>query len=63
VPEVRGILNALALVDEKDIAEEALASIIREVWSRSFGPLSDDDLEMRMPAFRQAAHHILARNS
>ncbi len=63
MPEARGIVKAMVLIDEKSITEEALAAVIREVWSRSFGPFYDDDLEMRMPAFRQAAQRILPRNS
>jgi hypothetical protein len=50
-------------IEEKSITEEALAADIREVWSRSFGPFYGEDIEMRMPAFRQGAHRILPRNS
>ncbi len=57
-PEVRGILNALAQLDESDITEERLVAIIGAVWGRAFGPFSDEELEMRMPAFREVAHRI-----
>ncbi len=62
-PEARRIVQALAKIDEREAAEVALAGIIRAVWSHSFGPFSEEDLEMRMPAFRQAAHRILARSA
>jgi hypothetical protein len=62
-PEARSIVQALAMIDEREIAEENLAGVIRSVWSRSFGPFSEEDLEMRMPAFRKAAHRIMARSS
>jgi len=59
-PETRGIVKALAPLSEKDITEERLVAIIRVVWSRSFGPFSDDEIEMRMPAIREVANRILA---
>jgi hypothetical protein len=49
----------LALLNENDITEESLVAIIRAVWSRSFGPFSDDEIEMRMPAIREVANRIL----
>jgi hypothetical protein len=58
-PETRGIVKALALLNENDITEESLVAIIRAVWSRSFGPFSDDEIEMRMPAIREVANRIL----
>jgi hypothetical protein len=63
MPEVRGIVNALALLAEDDITEERLTDVIRAVWVRSFGPFSDEEIEMRIPAFQQAAHQIFSRDS
>ena len=59
-PEVRGIMNAIALLGENDITEDSLVAVIRAVWAHSFGPFSDEDLEMRSPAFKQVAHRILS---
>lgn len=57
-PEVQRIMGALAQLDERDTTEERLVTIIRGVWNQMFGPFSEEELEMRMPAFRQAAHRI-----
>ena len=62
-PEASGIVNALATIDEKEITTERLVAIIREVWVYMFGPFSDDEIGLRMPAFRQVANQILARDS
>jgi hypothetical protein len=62
-PEISGIVNALAIIGEKEIDIERLVAIIREVWVQMFGPFSDEEIELRMPAFRQVAHRILARDS
>jgi hypothetical protein len=62
-PEVRGIVNALAISDEKEITVERLVAIIREVWTQMFGPFSGEEIELRMPALRQVAHQVLARDS
>jgi hypothetical protein len=62
-PEVSGIVNALALIGEQEITAERLVATIREVWVHMFGPFSDEEIELRMPAFRQVAHQILARDS
>jgi hypothetical protein len=58
-PEVRGIVDALALLSETDITEECLVRVVREVWERYFGPFSDAEVEMRMPAYCQVARRIL----
>ncbi len=62
-PEVRGIMSALALLGNNDITEDRLTAVIRDVWTRLFGPFGDDELEMRMPDFRQVARRILAQDS
>jgi hypothetical protein len=62
-PETRGIVKALALLSKNDITEERLVAIIRAVWSRSFGPFSDDEIEMRTPAIRGVANRILTSAS
>ena len=41
------------------ISEESLTTIILDAWARWFGPLSDDDLRRRSPAFRNVARRIL----
>jgi hypothetical protein len=61
--EARDIVQALAKIDESEISEGVLAEIIRSVWSRSFGPFSDVDLDARSPAFRQIAHQVLTSSS
>jgi hypothetical protein len=60
--ETRGIVSALALIDENDFTEERLADVVRAVWARSFGPFSEDEIEMRMPAFRKVAHRMLSQD-
>jgi hypothetical protein len=62
-PEVRRIVSALASLGEDELTEERLVAIIRSVWSHSFGPFGDEELEMRTPAFRQVAHRIIAKDS
>jgi hypothetical protein len=62
-PEVRRIVSALAPLREDELTEERLTAIVRSVWSHSFGPFGDDELEMRTPAFRQVAHRILTHDS
>lgn len=62
-PEVRRIVIALASLGEDELTEERLVAIIRSVWAHSFGPFADEELEMRTPAFRRAAHRIIAHNS
>ncbi|HEY0760233.1 MAG TPA: hypothetical protein VGD59_13360 [Acidisarcina sp.] len=57
--EAEGITSALADLPEKELTEEKLASVVRGVWIRSFGPFSDVDIEKRSPAFKQVAHKIL----
>jgi hypothetical protein len=62
-PEARGIAEALASLGEEEITQERLAEVIRTVWARSFGPFSQEELEMRMAAFRQVAHRILSQDT
>ena len=62
-PEVQGILKALALMEEQDITEERLIAIVQSVWVRMLGPFSEDEIEMRMPAFRKVAHRMLNTHS
>ena len=58
--EAEGITSALADISENELTEDKLASVVREVWVRSFGPFSDVDIEKRFHAFRQVAHRILS---
>jgi hypothetical protein len=61
-PEARGIVSALALLNENDVTEDRLFAVVRSVWARLFG-LGEDDLEMRTAAFRQVAHRIIEQDS
>lgn len=57
--EAKSIMSALAGQDKRELTEDDVASVVRAVWIRSFGPFSDRDLDRRSPAFRQVAHRIL----
>jgi len=59
--EARSISSALRSIAASDVGEEAMVSIFRETWSRSFGPISEEQLDMRAPAFRRASRLILNR--
>jgi hypothetical protein len=61
--ETRKIVSAIASVDEKELDEDRLTNVVSSVWVHSFGPFSADEIEMRMPAFRQVAHRILSANA
>ncbi len=57
--EARSIASALAAIEVHDLTEDRLAAVVRSVWTRSFGPLSEADLAKRASAFRQVAQRIL----
>ena len=57
--EAKSIMSALAGLHQNELTEDELASVVRTVWIRSFGPFSDVDIEKRSPAFRQVAHRLL----
>jgi hypothetical protein len=58
--EAEGITAALTDISENELTEDKLASVVRGVWIRSFGPFSEMDIEKRSHAFRQVAHRILS---
>ena len=39
----------------KEISAAEIESIVRQVWNQMFGPMSDEQLEQRAPAFRCVA--------
>ena len=59
-PEARSLIYAISHLGENELTEERLTEIIRIEWTKWFGPFSDEEVEMRMPDFRQIAHQILA---
>jgi hypothetical protein len=61
--EARGVVTALAMIDDSEISKETVAEMIRSVWSRSFGPFYEEDLDLRMPAFHNVARQILASDT
>jgi hypothetical protein len=60
--EAQSIADAIAPLGEKNITEEQLVKIISTVWIQAFGPFSDEEVEVRMPAFRQVAYKILSHD-
>ena len=62
-PEVRRIVSALAPLSDDEITEDRLFSVLQSVWTHSFGPFGEEELEMRTPAFRQVAHRIVTQDS
>lgn len=60
--EARTITSEINLIDEASLTEDRITEVIRAVWNRSFGPFSNDELDLRMPAFRQVAHRIITRS-
>jgi hypothetical protein len=60
--EARGIVSAVALLGQNDINEEHLIDIVRAIWTRSFGPFLEEELDMRTTAFRRVAHRILIQD-
>jgi len=61
--EARKIVSAMALLSRSELTEDRLTEIVRSVWSQSFGPFSEEEAAMRMPAFREVAHRILAQDA
>jgi hypothetical protein len=61
--EARKIVSAITLLGHEELTEERLTEIVYAVWSKSFGPFSVEEAEMRMPDFRQVARRILAQNA
>jgi hypothetical protein len=61
--EARDIASAMALHGDGEFTEERLTEIVCAVWTKSFGPFSSKEVEMRMPAFRRVADRILARDA
>jgi hypothetical protein len=57
--EAQSISLALNRLAAATVTEEELVDIFREVWVRSFGPFSEEQLRTRFPAFRQASRLIL----
>lgn len=57
--ETRAIVEEVARLNPESLSDEQLTEIVLRVWTRSFGPFSAQELEMRMPDFRQVAHRIL----
>ena len=57
--EAAEIKSALADLDEDNATQDQISALVMNVWKRSFGPLSDGDVEKRFPAFRQLAQRIL----
>ena len=43
------------------VSEEDLVAIFKNVWNRSFGPLTERELNKRTPAFQQASSLILRK--
>ena len=58
--EARHISDAVNHLATAPIEEE-LVGIFREVWVRSFGPFSEEQLDRRSSAFRHASREILSR--
>lgn len=58
--EAQQKLEAIARLAPDDATEDRIAGIIRLVWSKSFNR-GDDEISLRMPAFKQVAHKIHMR--
>jgi hypothetical protein len=59
--EAHEIASKLTQIGSADVTEESVMAFVRDVWVRSFGPFSEEDIAKRLPAFRQVAHRILNR--
>jgi hypothetical protein len=59
--EAQGIASKLAQCESADLTEGSVATFVRDVWVRSFGPFSEEDIAKRLPAFQQVANRIINR--
>lgn len=57
--EAQKIASTIGSFEARELTEESVAAVIRDVWLRAFGPLSEEDISKRMPVFRQVANQIL----
>ncbi len=57
--EARTIISALSGLRLDDLTESVLINAVQKTWMESFGPLSDMDIQKRMPGFQKVARHIL----
>lgn len=52
------VAEALAALKKEDLTEKNISAIISLVWARSFNR-GEEEIEMRLPAFREIARKIL----
>jgi hypothetical protein len=57
--EAAEIHAALEAIDENDVTSDGVAAVVMNVWERSFGPFSPDDLQKRSPVLQQVVQYIL----
>jgi hypothetical protein len=46
-------------IGREEVNEDSLAALVRAVWTKSFGPFTEEEEEKLSPAFRQVAQRIL----
>lgn len=61
--EAQEIVSAIKSLDRSELTEDRLTEIVCSVWSQSFGPFSEEEAAMQMPAFRKVALRILTPES
>lgn len=49
----------LASRPERPLSKGEVADVLRDVWNKTFGPFSQEELAKRESAFRQAASEII----
>lgn len=58
--EARNIASKLAGFSGSELTEGDVVAVVRDVWLKSFGPFSEEELVKRLPVFQQVAHRILS---
>ncbi len=60
--EAARITSELDALIPGDATEDRIATVVANVWAKSFG-LSEEDLDKRCPALRRVARQIMASRS
>ena len=57
--EAQRIVDEISQLPDSATSEDAIFDIVISVWQKAFGVLGQQDLVLRMPAFRQVAKAIV----